>query len=302
MKRKLTLKQKRAVTGLLFISPWLIGFLAFYVRGLYQTIVFSLSKVTALDTGGFTTKFIGLDNFSYSFTKDPQFNQIMTNTIVDILVDVPLIIFFSLFMAILLNGKFKGRTLMRAIFFLPVIMNAGAINNALELAQQTVLGGVSAVSSEITSSSGDGFNMMILLQTFANIGFPEALLEYIIGAVSRIYVIVRSSGVQIVIFIAALQSIPGALYEVAKIEGATAYESFWKITLPMVSPLILTNIVYTIVDSFIQSDVVEKAQEVAFTAYNYGAGSAMSLISTVLVCAILAISGAIISKKTFYYN
>lgn len=144
--------------------------------------------------------------------------------------------------------------------------------------------------------------MMILLQTFANIGFPEALLEYIIGAVSRIYVIVRSSGVQIVIFIAALQSIPGALYEVAKIEGATAYESFWKITLPMVSPLILTNIVYTIVDSFIQSDVVEKAQEVAFTAYNYGAGSAMSLISTVLVCAILAISGAIISKKTFYYN
>lgn len=301
MRKKVGLKQKRAITGLLFISPWLIGFLAFYVRGVYQTIQFSLSKVDALDTGGFETSFIGLDNFRFALTQDPQFNQVMTNTIVEIMVDVPLIIFFSLFMAILLNGKFRGRTLMRAIFFLPVIMNAGAINNALELAQQNVMGGVSAVSTEIASSSG-GMNVTLLLQTFMDIGFPNALLEYIVGAVSRIYIIVRSSGVQIVIFIAALQSIPGALYEVAKIEGATAYESFWKITLPMVSPLILTNIVYTIVDSFIQSEVVEKAQEVAFTNYNYGAGSAMSLISTIVVCVILGIASYLISKKTFYYN
>lgn len=301
MKKKMTLKHKRAITGLLFISPWLIGFLAFYIRSIYQTITFSLSEVSALDTGGFTTSFIGLENFSFSFTRDPEFNQILTDTIVDILVDVPLIIFFSLFIAILLNGKFRGRTLMRAIFFLPVIMNAGAINNALELAQQNVMGGVSAVASEISSST-EGFNLAIMLTTFENIGFPDFLLDYIVGAVSRIYTIVRSSGVQIVIFIAALQSIPGALYEVAKIEGATAYESFWKITLPMVSPLILTNVVYTIVDSFIQSEVVEKAQEVAFTNYNYGASSAMSLISAFLVCAILALVSYIISKRTFYYN
>lgn len=302
MKKKLSLKNKRAVTGLIFISPWLLGFLYFYVRGIAQTIEFSLSRVSALDTGGFTTTYIGLDNFRFAFFQDPNFNQIIVNTILDILIDVPLIIFFSLFIAILLNGKFRGRTWMRAIFFLPVIMNAGAINSALAFAQQNIMGGVSPVSSEIAGAATEGLNLTTLMTTFADIGFPTAILEYITDAVARIYIIVRASGVQIVIFIAALQSIPHSLYEVAKIEGATSYETFWKITFPMVSPLILTNIVYTIVDSFVQSEVVEKTQTVAFTNYNYGAGSAMSLVSTVVVCAILGISGYIISKKTFYYN
>lgn len=302
MKKKLSLKNKRALTGLVFISPWLFGFLYFYLRGILQTIEFSLSDVSALETGGFTTNFIGLDNFQFAFFQDPEFNQIIVNTVVDILVDVPLIIFFSLFMAMLLNGKFRGRTVMRAIFFLPVIMNAGAINSALEFAQQNIVGGVSPVSSEVAAAATEGLNLNTIMMTFTDIGFPVAILEYITGAVSRIYLIVRSSGVQIVIFIAALQSIPHALYEVAEIEGATAYETFWKITFPMVSPLILTNIVYTIVDSFVQSEVVEKTQTVAFTNYNYGAGSAMSLVSTILVCIILGISGYIISKKTFYYN
>src|SRR5699024_3720518 len=135
-KKKLSLKNKRALTGLVFISPWRFGFLYFYLRGILQTIEFSLSDVSALETGGFTTNFIGLDNFQFAFFWDPEFNQIIVNTAVDILVDVPLIMFFSLFMAMLLNGKFGGRTVMRAIFFLPVIMNAGAINSALEFAQQ----------------------------------------------------------------------------------------------------------------------------------------------------------------------
>ena len=302
MKKKLSLKNKRALTGLVFISPWLFGFLYFYLRGILQTLEFSLSNVSALETGGFTTSFIGLDNFQFAFFQDPEFNQIIVNTVVDILVDVPLIIFFSLFIAMLLNGKFRGRTVMRAIFFLPVIMNAGAINSALEFAQQNIMGGVSPVSSEVAAATTEGLNLNTIMMTFTDIGFPVVILEYITGAVSRIYLIVRASGVQIVIFIAALQSIPHALYEVAEIEGATAYETFWKITFPMVSPLILTNIVYTIVDSFVQSEVVEKTQTVAFTNYNYGAGSAMSLVSTVLICIILGISGYIISKKTFYYN
>lgn len=300
--KKLSLKNKRALTGLIFISPWLFGFLYFYLRGILQTLEFSLSDVSALETGGFTTSFIGLDNFQFAFFQDPEFNQIIVNTVVDILVDVPLIIFFSLFIAMLLNGKFRGRTVMRAIFFLPVIMNAGAINSALEFAQQNIMGGVSPVSSEVAAATTEGLNLNTIMMTFTDIGFPVAILEYITGAVSRIYLIVRASGVQIVIFIAALQSIPHALYEVAEIEGATAYETFWKITFPMVSPLILTNIVYTIVDSFVQSEVVEKTQTVAFTNYNYGAGSAMSLVSTILVCIILGISGYIISKKTFYHN
>jgi ABC-type sugar transport system permease subunit len=108
--------------------------------------------------------------------------------------------------------------------------------------------------------------------------------------------------VQTVIFIASLQSISGSLYEVAKIEGATVYETFWKVTFPMVSPLILTNVVYTIVDSFMTSAVVKKAEQMAFTNFEYGISSAMSLISTVAVCLILVVLGYILSKRTYYYN
>jgi ABC-type sugar transport system permease subunit len=301
-KKRLTLSQKRAILGLTFISPWIIGFLVFYVRSLALTIQFSLSKVTVAETGGYSTKFIGLDNYKYALFEHASFNQVLVNSIFDIVIDVPLIIFFSLLMAILLNQKFKGRTIVRAIFFLPVIMNSGAINDAMELARQVIAGGLSAASSEAMSATSSQVNMDFFLSLFMDLGMPDSVINYIVEAVGRIYDIVKSSGVQIIIFIAALQAVPGSLYEVSKIEGATAYETFWKVTFPMVTPLILTNTVYTIVDSFITSQIVDVAYEEAFTNYTYGLSSAMSMLSTLVVCIILVSVGAWISKKTFYYN
>lgn len=299
-KKKLTLMQKKAVTGLLFISPWLLGFIVFYVRSIVMAVQFSLSKLIMIDGGGFTLDFVGLDNFKYAFMEDPTFNQILVGSIGDMLIDVPLIIFFSLFVAILINHNFKGRTLVRAIFFLPVIMNAGAINEALSMAQQAATGGVAAVSAE--AASVQGVNVQYFVEMLSDLGIPNMILDYVIMAVARIYSIVQASGIQIIIFIAALQSVPGSLYEVSKIEGATAYETFWKITFPMVSPLILTNVVYTIVDSFVISEVVDKAYEVAFTNFDWGVSVAMSLVSTAIVCFILLVLGKFLSKKTFYYN
>ena len=143
-KKKLSLLQKRALTGFAFITPWLIGFLWFYVKSLIQAVRFSLSKMEMLESGGYTLKFTGLDNFKYALFQDPTYNQILATSIRDIVIDVPLIIFFSLFIAMICNGKFKGRTLVRAILFLPIIMNAGAINNAIEMAREAVTGGVAA--------------------------------------------------------------------------------------------------------------------------------------------------------------
>ena len=134
------------------------------------------------------------------------------------------------------------------------------------------------------------------------LGLPDKAAGYIVGLVGRIYEIVRASSVQIIIFIAALQSVSSSLYEVSKIEGATGYETFWKVTFPMVSPLILTNVVYTIVDSFVNSEVVDMAYSAAFTNYDYGLSSAMSMLSTLIVCVILFVVGALITRKTFYYN
>jgi ABC-type sugar transport system permease subunit len=299
-KKKLTLTKKRSITGLIFISPWLIGFLAFYVRSFIQTGIFAFSEVKDAGTGGFTTIFAGLSNFNYALMKDAEFNQILVDSLWDMVIDVPLVIFFSLFMAILLNGKFKGRTLFRALLFLPVIMNAGVINDAIIAAQTAISGGLSTVSANMEVSNSS--TLSLLLSTFVELGVPVKLITYLSVAVVRIFTIVRASGVQTVIFLASLQSISGSLYEVAKIEGATAYETFWKVTFPMVSPLILTNVVFTIVDSFVTSEVVKKAEEMAFTNFEYGISSAMSLISTLVVCLVLLIMGFILSRKTFYYN
>ncbi|MGN1179763.1 MAG: carbohydrate ABC transporter permease [Suilimivivens sp.] len=302
-KKRMSLATRRSINGYLFILPWLIGFIWFYARSLFMSVQFSLSELTVNPGGGYTLDFVGLDNYIYAFRVHGTFKQILTTSIGNMLIDVPLITFFSLFMAILLNKKFKGRTLVRAIFFLPVILNSGAIMDAMELARTMMSGGISSASAEMAAaSSGSGVSIQYYIQMFGALGLPDSIIEYISGAVSRISDIINASGVQIIIFIAALQSIPGSMYEVAKIEGATAYETFWKVTFPMVLPHIITNVVYTVVDSFAVSDVVDLAYDTAFTNNNYGLSSVMSLVSTVLTCLILVIVCRFIQKRTFYYN
>lgn len=302
-KKGMSLTGKRAVVGLLFISPWIVGFLAFYVRSFIMTIQFSLSEVIVnAAEGGYTLRFSGLENFIYEFTKHPSFSQTLVTSLQDILIDVPLIVFFSLFMALLLNKKFPGRTLVRAIFFIPVIMNAEAIVTAIEMARTAMMGGVSATSAAIAESASSGVNMEYYLALFKELALPDSLLDYVVGAIGRINDIISASGVQIVIFIAALQSIPSSLYEVAKIEGATGYETFWKVTFPMVLPHIITNIVYTVVDSFTNSQIVDMAYKTAYTDHMWGLSSAMSFTTTVIVCLILGVVCGLIQKRTFYYN
>lgn len=302
-KKKMSLSTKRSITGLIFILPWLIGFICFYLRSLIMTVEFSLSELTVNPGGGYSLKFVGLDNFIYAFRAHATYKQILTTSIGNMLIDVPLITFFSLFMAMLLNRKFKGRTLVRAIFFLPVILNSGAIMDAMDLARSMMSGGISNASAEMAAAAaGSGVSIEYYIQMFSALGLPESIIQYISGAVGRISDIINASGVQIIIFIAALQSIPGSMYEVAKIEGATAYETFWKVTFPMVMPHIITNVVYTVVDSFTESDVVELAYNTAFNEMNYGLSSVFSLVSTVITCLILVLVCRFIQKRTFYYN
>ncbi len=302
-KKKRSLSQRRAMKGFIFILPWLIGFIWFYVRSLVMTVQFSFSEMTINPGGGYSLNFVGVNNFIYAFRAHATYKQVLTTSIGNMLIDVPLITFFSLFMAMLLNRKFKGRTLVRAIFFLPVILNSDAISAAMDLARSMMSGGISNSASELAeAAAGSGVSVEYYIQMFTSLGLPETIIEYISGAVGRISDIINASGVQIIIFIAALQSIPGSMYEVAKIEGATAYETFWKVTFPMVMPHIITNVVYTVVDSFTRSDVVELAYTTAFKYFNYGLSSVFSLVSTIITCLILVIVCRLIQKRTFYYN
>jgi len=301
----MTLARKKSITGLLFITPFVIGFIFFIAYGIITTVRMSFSDViVAGATSGVEMVWNNFENYIRAFTVHPTFSETLGISVLNILIDVPLIIFFSLFMALLINQKFRGRTIVRAIFFLPVIMGAPAISQALISARAMMVGGISPASAEVMASLGSNLNVNVsyYLYMLGDLAIPPALIGYIVDAVHRINNIIIASGVQIVIFLAALQSIPPTVYEAAKIEGATPYETFWLITFPMVSPLILTNVVYTIIDSFAESPVVTLSYSTIFSDYNYGLGSVFSLVSSLAVCLILVIVARILSKRTFYHT
>nr|MDE6713726.1 hypothetical protein [Lachnospiraceae bacterium] len=182
-KRTMGLTARRTMNGYLFILPWLVGFIVFYLRSLILTIQFSLSDLSVGAVGGYTLEWKGLENFIYAFRVHAEFKQILTTSIADMLIDVPLITFFSLFIALLLNKKFPGRTLVRAIFFLPVILNADAITAAMDLARQMMAGGLSSTSAEVAeSASGVSVDKYIIL--ISNLALPGVVLEYIVEAVN----------------------------------------------------------------------------------------------------------------------
>lgn len=297
--RRMTLSHKRALLGFSFILPWFIGFVFLFATPLIQSINFSFNELLVAP-GGYELKYIGLKNFMDALFVDANFNRILTESVTQMAWNVPMILFFSLFSAALLNQKFIGRSLARAIFFLPVILASGAIASA-ELAGLINMTGSSQVAEELGEAQS-GFNTLSLIFLLDNAGFPEWFINYIVDGVMQIYQIIRSSGVQILIFLAALQSVPQAMYEVAKIEGATPYESFWKITFPMVSPLILTNVIYTIIDSFSNSRVTQTIYSTAFQTQNFGLSAAMSWLYTLVVSVILVVIGVLISRRVFYYN
>ncbi|GHU74725.1 lactose ABC transporter permease [Clostridia bacterium] len=303
-KRGLSMSAKRSLAGALFITPFMLGFLFFYVKSLVMSVRFSTSAISLVDTG-FALHPVGLANFIAAFTKEVQFPQTLTASFLDMFVDVPLILFFSLFMSVLLNQKFRGRTIARAIFFLPVIVNSQAISGALTTARALMLGGVSPVSAAVMDAAGAGSTVSVqyYLSLLGDIALPRSVLMYLLGAIERIHAIITSSGVQIVIFIAALQAISPSLYEVAKLEGATAYETFWKITFPMVSPLIVTNFVYTVVDAYMNSGVVQMSYDTIFGyRTDYAMGTVFSLVSLAIVCIVLLITTTLLSRYAFYEN
>lgn len=299
MRLKLTLTQKRSMLGLLFIAPWLIGFIFLFAGPLAQSISFSFNKLT-VSPSGYELQNVGWSNFTDALFVDANFNRILTESILGMIVDVPLILFFSLFSAVLLNQKFRGRGIARAIFFLPVILASGAVA-AAESSGLINLVGNAEVAEQLGQASSQ-FNIRSMVMILFEAGFPISFIDYIVEAVMRIYEIISNSGVQILIFLAALQSVPGSMYEVAKIEGATAYETFWKVTFPMVSPLILTNIIYTIIDSFSDSPVTKMIYETAFKTQNFGLSAAMAWLYTIIVSILLLVMGYIVSRKTFYHN
>lgn len=292
------LQRRKAISGYLFIAPFIIGFLAFMVKPLFQSLYMSFYTVE-VSPNGIHNVFKGLANYIQAFTIDTEFNRLLVEEISRMCINSLAIMVFSFFVALILNQKFKGRALVRAIFFLPVILSSGVIlgvesNNALLASVQNMV-----EETTSTTSVTDAIKSILLTS-----GIGASAFEKVFDIVDGIYDVAIASGIQIIIFLSGLQTISTNMYEAAAIEGCTAWESLWKITFPMISSLFLVNWIYTIVDFCMRSDnqVMEKISDQMIQYINYGFASAMSWIYFLIVIVIIGVSSFIISKGVYYYD
>lgn len=292
------LQKRKAIAGYIFIAPFIIGFLVFMVKPFFQSLYMSFCDVQ-VGAGSFNPVFLGIDNYQRAFTIDPEFTRLLTEEISRMFVDSIAIMVFSFFVALILNQKFKGRALVRAIFFLPVILSSGVILG-LET-DNSLMAQLQVAIEETTSGVSITAAVEEILRT-AGVGVRA--FEKVFEIIDRVYDIAISSGIQIIIFLSGLQTISASMYEAADIEGCTKWESLWKITFPMISSMFLVNWIYTIIDFCMRSDneVIEKITTVMVDQINYGFSSAMTWIYFMIVIAFIGITSLFISKGVYYYD
>ncbi len=297
--RSLEVKQRRM--GYVFVAPLIVGMLAFVAFPVIQSLFFSFSKLNVV-ASGYRLDFLGIENYRYIFAVDPDFRTMVLGSLRDMLINVPVVILFSFFVASLLNQKFHGRSLVRASLFLPVIIASGvvesvdkadAFSSLLSSGAQTA--GASAVGEQLSEK------LIVYLQ---QLNISPQITNFIIDTVSRVYDIAIMSAVPIIIFLAGLQSVSPSLFEASYIEGATKWEVFWKISLPMVSPLILVSVIYCIIDSFtnVSNPVISRIHSSAYDSLNFGLSSAMAWSYMLIILAVLGIVYKLVSRFIFYHE
>lgn len=289
-KKAIGLDKIKARYGYIFLSPWIIGMAIFFIVPIFQSMSYTVSDPRlSLETGGLITEFVGLQNFDYVLYKDAYYVDYLLEAITDMLISVPFILVVSLILAVILDNKFRGRLFFRSLFFLPVIITTGVV---LDL----YLKAASTNATEVAVSEAASFGMVDFTQVLSGLNLPAAIENYLSIALDNLFMLVWQSGIQIILFIAGLQSIPDLLYEVSKVEGASKWEEFWFITLPMLSRTTFLVIVFTIVENITSATNVVMSQSYKFfNNLDYGKGSAA-------LWTYFAIIGVIMALVLFFYN
>jgi ABC-type sugar transport system permease subunit len=281
----LTLRTRQALTGYLFIAFWLAGFALFLLVPLFRTLAWSLTDAS-LQNVNENPAFVGAENYVEAFTIDIEFLPYLLETFRNLVVDVPFILVFSLTVALLAMQEVPGIGLFRAVFFLPVVIGSAAVVDRM----------FDMTGGQLVLFRGQGAQQF--LQIYLGNRLP-AFMQFL----NRSIFVLWRSGVQILIFVAGLKGIDPALYEAAEVDGASAWGRFWKITLPMLSPVILVNIIYTIIDSFTDyfNRVLWYIRLVTFeTDLRIGYPSALGNIYFVLIFLLVILVFVLVSRLTFY--
>ncbi|MHC1695534.1 MAG: carbohydrate ABC transporter permease [Eubacteriales bacterium] len=301
-----SLDKVKSRSGYLFTLPFILGFLVIYIPVVIDSLRFSFNEIKIQPGGGYNLIFVGLDNYMEALFENPNFVRQLTSGVTQLIFDIPSIVIFALFVAILLNQKMAGRGVFRAIFFIPVIISTG-IMQRIEAGNEMLsyMGNNEAINTGSTTQQSQVTEIISALdiqRLFMNMKIGSDMAQYVLTFVNNIYNIVNRSGVQMLIFLAGLQSIAPSIYESAFMEGASSWETFWKITFPMISPMILVNAIYTVIDSFTNSQ--NPVMALIETTYEEAGGnvvsSAMAWMYFLVVILIIAAVAGILSAYVFY--
>ena len=263
---------------------------------MFYSLVLAFSVIK--DNITFETQFVFFSNFRDALTSDTKFQPALIESLKD-LVNIPIVIIFSLFVATLLNRNIRGQGFFRAMFVLPILIGTGSVMAAIEGNQSQV---AISMGAQAAQSGGASFQDIVLNEQLTTL-FGGALSDTIGTIINRISSVMWISGVQIIIFLGVLQTIPAQLYEASVVDGASEFDKLWKITLPLTMPAILLNTVYTLIDSFTSRNnaVISYIADVTFgDTMMLSYGSALSWIYFVVVSIVLALVFLFMRKRTFY--
>lgn len=303
-RQRVSLERKQNLYGYVFVLPVIIGLAAIYIPVVVQSLIYSFSDIIVTENG-FETAWAGWANYYEALFVEEGFIRTVVESTGGILIQIPIILIFAFFMANVLNQNFVGKTAARVIFFIPVIISTGIIAEVESMSSMIDIYS-SAEKMEIGSASGSGnvFNYAalanLIIQTLNN----ADLANIVLGAIDGLYSIITSSGVQMLVFLSGLQGISTSMYEAAQVEGATGWEVFWKISFPYVSPLILVNTIYTVIDQFLKADnlAVTFINEKLANSSAYALASSLSWIYTVVVLLFVGIVFLLINRMVIYQD
>ena len=274
-RREVSLRTQEALHGYGFILIWVVGFALFTFLPLIQTFRYSLNQVTVSATS-INLTFVEWNNYTRALFTDPNFVELLIGYTIETLVSVPIVLIFAILIAMFLNLQFRFKGLFRVIFFLPIVITSGPVIQEL-----TAQGAASAPG--IANNPG----VVEFLKEL-----PRAVRSPVEYLLTSFILILWFSGVQILIYLASLQRVDRSIYEAASIDGASAWETFWKITLPSLSTATVVNAIYTIItlSHFSENKVIRYVYDQTYDVQGgIGYASAMAFIYFAVMVILLAI-------------
>lgn len=301
-KRKQRLVANRNRYGYVFVAPFIIGFLLFVLLPIIQSLIFSVSNIN-VTMDGYKLDFAGLGSYKRALLVDANIRRLVANALIQTFSELPVILAFSFFAALLLKDKFRGRNIIRAIFFLPVIMASGVIIS-MDSGNATLNAMMHRNTADLVNGVAASVSANKLILSVFSSAIPPTVLDFLGRAIDGIYDIIMSSGLQIIIFIGGLNTIPSSIFEASNMEGASAWENFWKITFPMMGPYLLLNTIYTVIDSFtnVKNALIITIQNYLLSFSEFSFASAIFWIYFAFIFIAVGLLLKIISKRVFYYD